>query len=82
MPRKGHFYLLFVPCRFLILESLIRISTIGMIIIIDDADAITIRQVLRSSIPLIMLFTFTIIIPTKMTMINMNNIFGEPIFKF
>jgi len=50
-----------------------------MIIITDDAEAITIREVLCSSTPLITLFTFTIIIPTKMTMINMNNIFGEPI---
>ena len=79
MPRKGHFYLLFVPCRFLILDSLIRISMIGMIIITDDADATTMRQVLCSSMPLIMLFTFTTIIPTKMIMINVNNIFGEPI---
>jgi hypothetical protein len=78
MPREGHFYLLFVCC-FFILDSLMRISMIGMIIITDDADAITIRQVLCSSIPLIMLFTFTTIIPTKMTMINRNNIFGEPI---
>jgi len=78
MPRKGHFY--FLPfCCFFILDSLIRMSTTGMIIITDDAEAITIRMVLCSPMPLIMLFTFTIIIPTKMTMMSINNVFGEPI---
>ena len=50
-----------------------------MIIITEDAEAITIREILCSSMPMIMLFTFTIIIPMKMIMINANNIFGEPI---
>ena len=81
MPLTGHFYFLSFCCCFFSLDSLIRISTTGMIIIMDDAEAITMRVVLWSSMPLIMLFTFTIIIPTKMTMMRMNNVFGEPIFK-
>lgn len=80
MLRKGHFYLLPVPRCFFIRFNLIIIRTTGMIIITDDPEATSIRQVLCSSIPLIMLFTLTIIIPTKMIMINMNNVFGEPIF--
>ena len=51
-----------------------------MIMITEDAEAITIREVLCSSMPLIMLFTFTIIIPMKMIMISMNNVFGDRIF--
>jgi len=78
MPRKGHFYFLSVCC-FFSLDNLIIISTTGMIIITDDPAAIAMRQVLCSSIPLIMLFTFTIIIPTKMTMMSINNVFGDPI---
>jgi len=79
MPLTGHFYFLPFCCCFFILDNLIRMSTTGMIIITDDAEAITIREVLCSSIPLVMLFTFTIIIPTKMTMMSINNVFGEPI---
>lgn len=80
MPLPGHFYFLSVCC-FFSFDNLNEISTTGTIIIIEEAEAITIRQVLCSSMPLIMLFTFIAIMPTNITMISMNNIFGEPIFE-
>lgn len=80
MPREGHFYLLSFCCCFFILDNLIKINMIGTIIITDEPAATAMRQVSCFSIPLMILFTLTIIIPTKMTMMSINNVFGDAIF--